>query len=167
MIPATNNWADTHKNNFLCSIDTKLRSFYFKIFHEAIALNDFLFKIKRKESSKCSLCDNEEESIIHLFCECEKVIPLWQDLLTIVSKDLKNPLNITNFEKIFGISSDKFVTYLFLLLKFYIHTCKFNNSLPNFVAFKSFVKKRKEIEYSVAKKRNKLHAHFKKWRFII
>ena len=166
-VPETNNWETVHKNNFFCSINTKLRSFYFRIFHKAIALNDFLYKIKRKESPSCSFCDKEEESIIHLFCECERVVPLWQDLLSAVRVNNHNPINVTNFEKLFGIPDDKFVTYLFLLLKFYINTCKFTNCQPNIIVFKSFVKKQKEIEYTIAKKRNKLHAHFRKWRFII
>ena len=60
---------------FFCTIDSKLRSFYFKICHKAIALNDFLFKIKRKDSPNCSLCDKKEETMVHLFCECEKGYP--------------------------------------------------------------------------------------------
>ena len=34
-------WDEIHVRNFKCSIDTCLRSFYFKIFHKAIAFNDF------------------------------------------------------------------------------------------------------------------------------
>ena len=40
-------WDEIHIRNFKCSIDTRLRSLYFKIFHKAIAFNDFLFKINR------------------------------------------------------------------------------------------------------------------------
>ena len=38
-------WDEIHIRNFKCSIDTRLRSFYFKIFHKAIAFNDFYFKL--------------------------------------------------------------------------------------------------------------------------
>ena len=48
-LPPDLNWKLVHDVNFWCSIDTRLRSFYFKIFHKSIALNDFLFKIKRKD----------------------------------------------------------------------------------------------------------------------
>ena len=60
-------WDEIHIRNFKCSIDTRLRSFYFKIFHKAIALNDFLFKINRKNSPNCDFCDKFPESIIHIF----------------------------------------------------------------------------------------------------
>ena len=164
-VPVSIEWEKIHRNNFFCTLDTKFRSFYFKIFHRAIALNDFLFKIKRKNSSNCSLCDKTEETPVHLFCECEKVVPIWQDLCDIILRNCDPNISITNFEKLFGICSDKFVSYLFLLLKYHIYTCKFNNNLPNFVSFKSFVKKQKELEYVLAKKRNRLPSHFKKWRF--
>ena len=41
-------WDEIHIRYFKCSIDSHLRSFYFKIFHKAIAFNDFLFKINRR-----------------------------------------------------------------------------------------------------------------------
>ena len=119
-------------------------------------MNDFLFKIKRKESPKCTLCEKKEETLVHLFCESEKVTPIWHDLLTILSQNLDSNITVTNFEKLFGICSDKFVSYLCSLLKYHIYTCKFKNKLPNSAMFKSFVKKQKELEYLLAKKRNKL-----------
>ena len=166
-IPSSVNWEKIHRTNFFCTIDTKFWSFYFKVFHKAIALNNFLHKIKRKDSPTCSLCGKQDETIVHLFCTCEKVVPLWHDLLTIILQ--KNNLNlvVTNFEKLFGFCTDRYISYLFLLLKYHIYVCKFNNSTPNFLAFRSFVKKQKEIEYISAKKAHKLTAHFKKWRFEI
>ena len=165
-IPVTINWEKVHYTNFFCTIDTKLRSFYFKIFHKAIALNDFLYKIKSKDSPNCVFCDKSEETIVHLFCECERVIPIWQSLLLKISQN-NVQINGSNFEKMFGLSTDKFISYLFLLLKYYIHTCKFKNNLPSFALFKTFVKKQQDLEYLLAKKRNKLPAHFKKWRFTL
>ena len=38
-------WKEIHTRNFHCTIESKLRSFYFKVFHKAIAFKDFLFKI--------------------------------------------------------------------------------------------------------------------------
>ena len=168
-LPVNVNWDKIHNTNFFCTIETKLRSFYFKNFHKAIALNDFLHKIKRRDSPNCSLCNKKEETMVHLFCDCEKVSPIWLDLLDTISQKNANfaVQNVSNFEKIFGFCEDKFVSYLFLLLKYHIYVSKFNNNVPNFAIFKSFVKKQKETEYVLAKKRNKLHIHFKKWRFDV
>ena len=79
-VPASIDWKRVQNTNYFCTIDTKLRSFNFMILHKAIALNTFLFRIKRKDSQNGSLCGEEEEQMVHLFCECEKVVPLWQTL---------------------------------------------------------------------------------------
>ena len=49
-------WGMIHENNFSCSIETQLRSFYFKIFHKAICTNKFLHKIGRNDSPLCHFC---------------------------------------------------------------------------------------------------------------
>ena len=61
LVPVNINWEKVHCINFFCTLDTKLRSFYFKVFHKAIAVNEFLFKIKRKESPKCTLCEKRRK----------------------------------------------------------------------------------------------------------
>ena len=117
-------WEEIHRHNFKCSIDTQLCSFYFKVFHKAIAFNNFLFKINRKDSPNCDFCKNYPESIIHIFCECEYVIDF----------------SLSNFDKIFGIYQDNFLTYSFLCVKYYIYISKSQNKKPNFNSFKVFVK---------------------------
>ena len=160
-------WKKVHISNFKCTIDTRLRSFYFKMFHRSIAFNAFLFKIKRKDSPNCSFCEKEPETTVHVFCECSVVKRLWNELLLSINQ--KQPLNITisSFEKIFGIQDDKFLTFIFLALKYYIHCCKFSSKIPNFVEFRARLKGIKDTEYYIAKKNNKLPLHFKKWKFDI
>ena len=65
--PEDTDWEEIHNRNFRCSIDTRLRSFYFKIFHNAIAFNNFLFKINLKDSPNCDFCQNSPETIKHIF----------------------------------------------------------------------------------------------------
>lgn len=165
LLPVNINWEEVHISNFTSTIDTRLRSFYFKIFHKTIALNGFLCKINRRDSPNCIFCDKFDETMVHLFCDCEKVSPIWECLLDLLIKKYDQNINVTNFEKLFGIPDDRFVTYLMLLVKYYVFICKFKDTLPNIVAFKSFVKKQKETEYFLAKKKNKLPGHFRKWKF--
>ena len=59
-------WTEIHLRNYKCAIDTRFWAFYFKIFHNSIAFNDFLFKIKRKDSSNCCFCEKYLETMIHV-----------------------------------------------------------------------------------------------------
>ena len=57
---------------------------YFKVFHKAIAFNEFLFKINIKDSPNCDFCKTITESFIHVFCECDTIKFIWDDLVKII-----------------------------------------------------------------------------------
>ena len=80
-------WETIHLNNFKCSIDTRLKSFYFKI------------KINRKDSPNCSFCDNFPETMTHTF---------WNNFIDILSTSMTLTLlvqKLTSFGIIEGINS--------------------------------------------------------------
>ena len=60
-------WGKIHEENFNCTIDTRLRSFFLKVFHKAIAFNALLYKIKRKDSPNCAFCEKLPKTLIHTF----------------------------------------------------------------------------------------------------
>jgi len=156
-------WELIHTRNYKCTIETQLRSFYFKIFHRAIAFNEFLFKIGRKDSPLCSFCGKFPESFRHVFCECDKVKPLWISLQNLVNSKLHSDYTFNHFEIMFGISYEPFLSYLILCCKFFIYKCKFQNVAPKFTAFKSFLIIKRATEYHIARKKGKLSNHFRKW----
>ena len=62
----------------------------------------------------------------------------------------------------FGLNEDTFLTYIFLVVKYYI--CKFQGKTPDFNGLKACIKSNKDVEYLSAKNRGKLALHFRKWR---
>ena len=114
VVPETVNWEKIHLRNFKCTIDT-LRSFYFKIFHKAIAFNDFLFKIKRRDSPYCSFCNKVEETIIHVFLQCDKVKPIWKDIIRIINQKENTIINVSDFGKCLALLRISFWHTFFLL----------------------------------------------------
>ena len=61
-------------------ISVKLRMFQYKLLHRKLALNPWLCKIGLKAESKCTICRESEETIVHFFCECEYATKLWNDI---------------------------------------------------------------------------------------
>ena len=57
-----------------------------------------------------------------------------------------------NLKTIFGCDQDKFLTFLFLMLKYYIYLCKFQNKSPSFDESKTFVTTNKGLEYNKNRK---------------
>ena len=163
-------WGMIHEHNFSCSIETQLRSFYFKIFHKAICTNKFLHKIGRNDSPLCHFCKKNDESLIHLFCECDVVTPFWDHLSDFIESKTGESLQFSNYQKMFGLDIEdsdhkNAINFVILCLKFYIHRCKFQNVCPSFQAYKNLVKIKINTEYRIAEKKGKLSKHFKKFTF--
>ena len=133
----------------------------FKLFFSKVRLS---FPHSLSCSHYCDFCDKFPESVIHIFCECDFVRSIWEELLKIIKDKHDVDFTTSNFDKIFGAFGDKFLTYLFLCLKYHIYSCKFQNKRPTFYGVKN-VKNNRECEYVIAKKRDKLSFHFKRWRF--
>ena len=158
-------WEEIHIRNYKCTIETQLRSFYFKLFHKAIAFNSFLHKIGRKDSPLCFFCKKCSETVVHVFCECDKVKPIWSELCSMLNNKLHAEYQFDNFEFMFGVANDMLLSYLFLCCKYYIYRCRFREEFPNYTALKNFILTKRKVEYWIASKKGKLSRHFKKWSF--
>ena len=163
-------WSIIYENNFNCSIETKLRAFYFKIFHKAICTNKFLNKIGRSDSPLCHFCKKVDETQVHMFCECEKISPLWDDLVSFIQNKRGIVLTYQIIRKCLvwrlrKLSITMPLIFLFLYLKFHIHRCKFQNNSPSFQAYKNLIKITITSEYKIAECKGKLSKHFKKISF--
>ena len=60
-------------------LENKVRELNYKIVHNIVPTRVFLQKINCLRYNTCEWCPNEE-TIVHLFFECEKVKPLWSEV---------------------------------------------------------------------------------------
>ena len=83
--------------------------------HKTIAFNDFFYlKLTAEIPPNCDFCEKFPESFIHIFCECDFVRPIWEELFKIIKDKYDIDFSTSKFDKIFGVFGDKFLTYLFL-----------------------------------------------------
>ena len=75
-----------------CNRDTWMYMFQYKILHRILATNSKLFLYKIFESPLCIYCKSADETILHLYCECDMTTGVWQDII-----DWLNPQGF-NFE---------------------------------------------------------------------
>ena len=73
-------WGKSYTLAFLCTNESKLRVFQFKLLHRKLATNYFLFKIGIKSSDQCSFCKESSETLLHLFWECPFVKSFWSEI---------------------------------------------------------------------------------------
>ena len=56
----------------MVTVDTKLRTFQYKILNNILFVNKMLFKLKEVGLPLCSFCKAKDETYIHLFYKCRK-----------------------------------------------------------------------------------------------
>ena len=68
-----NEWSEINKKK------QKTIVFQFKLLHRRLATNSFLTKINLKDNEQCTFCQNDTETLIHLFWNCNVSTLFWQD----------------------------------------------------------------------------------------
>ena len=157
------NWKNIYKLPFLVTIDSKSRAFQFKISHNIYYTNKKLNLVKIKDSSACSFCKSEEESLQHLFIECKYVKPIWNDLQIFMNESFRDD------EKLFGkyehIDDNAYDldSHITIITKQSIHDSRIRHSLPSFNEVKNKIIEIENIERQIALRNFKLASHQSKW----
>ena len=73
----------------------KLRMCYVRFVNRAYSLNTQLYEVKKIDSPNCTLCKEVRETWVHLFWECLKVQPLWQQAIAFCQKHVDNSESYT------------------------------------------------------------------------
>ena len=63
-----------------CTKSTQLWNFQFKLLHRIIATINFLYKIGMKDSALCEICQEDNETLLHLFWECKLLRTFWAEV---------------------------------------------------------------------------------------
>ena len=105
-----------------------------------------------------------------MFCECDKVRPLWDNLSAFIDKKCGENMDLSNFQKMFGMDllcseHTRGINFLILYLKFYIYKCRYQKCNPNFQAFLKLMQIKLKTEYKIAERKGKLSQHLKKFTF--
>ncbi len=154
---------------FKATIYTKLRAFQFKINHNILYTNEKLHKIKLSESSLCSLCNDEIETLTHLFVDCCKVQIIWKNVI----EHLLQPFGVTLLTKkdiVLGFDTkdqqNNVINHIILETKYYIYVCKLEKCIPNFCRLKNRLKITENIEQLIATKNEQKTKHTYKWHHL-
>ncbi len=65
-------WKTIFKMNFICSRQTTIQTFQYKIIYRILAYNEWLNNIKIKICNTCSFC-NDKDTISHFLIDCNSI----------------------------------------------------------------------------------------------
>lgn len=145
-------WSQIHVKAFQTTQDTRLRWFQYRIINRILTTNLFLCRIKLKDTSLCTFCKEEEESLSHILCKCPFVKCFWNNVMDWLKKKCVHIFNLVLTDQliIFGCNdrtkTDPVFDLLLLLGKYFIYKCKCMGIKPHITAFKSEIKQRYRIE---------------------
>ena len=149
---------------FKCTINTKLQWFQYRIVNKILCTNSFLYKIGKAESSLCTFCGRHEETIVHIFWECENI----QTFLSLVEdycfNNLHCGLHLGKKELILGDTRDKSCRNLICLqIKYYIYSMRCMKKDVNVLGCISYIRSLLEICKNIAYRKSKVDRYRQFW----
>ena len=144
----------------------------YRVFYRILPTNIHLKKYKIKTCNRCSFCQKEEETYLHLFVECSVVTKCWTDVLTWLKDVTGVSIKFRNHELILGLSTefDHHISYMdmiILFFKYYIYRCKCEQILPNIESFIKQFLYVKETEKTIAVGKCKERIFKDKWKELV
>ena len=133
--------------------EANIQYLQFRYLHRIVGTNDFLFRVKIKESPLCTFCNAASETIEHLFWNCPVTKMFWED---ICSNCLRDYLELDELTVHFGyLENCKSILNFFLLnAKYFIYSCKQKGSKPSAITFYHKFKFSTEVELHILMKQN-------------
>ena len=124
---------------------------------------------KHDNSGKCTFCDKETETIMHLLIECDYVKIFSEQMLGAIKEiipwyplqeryePIENILNkIDNDER-------HVINFIFLAAKFHIYRSRCARNKPSIVTFKREIENYRNTEKYNVTKNNTIEKHMRKW----
>ena len=154
---------------FNATIYTKLMAFQFKINHNILYTDEKLHKVKLSDTQMCTFCNDEIETLLHLFIECNMVTNIWQKVI----ENLLQPFGVSSLTKeqiVFGVETtaeqNEIINHIILEVKYYIYVCKLDKCTPTFQQTKNRLRMTEDIEKRIAIKAGKITKHIYKWNHL-
>ena len=122
--------------------------FKYKLLNNVLYLNYMLFRFKKVDCPLCSYCNEEEETLLHLFYFCLKTKQLWNKLRQYFSQFTNIPHSTPQSTLLWMFDNNQhseLINHLLLSFKFYIYSAK-NTKQLNFDKLKITINKIKKIE---------------------
>lgn len=150
------NWNKVFEKAYKSTKDNQLRWFQLRLLHRIMPTKKYLYHRKVKESATCTFCNQEDQTIEHLFWDCPAVKMFWDDFLQWLHDSCEHTLRFMLTEELilFGISerivTDHVIDFILLVAKFFVYSCTFQDTRPTLRNFVQVLKFRYKIEKSAA-----------------
>ena len=146
----------------------KLRSFHYRIITQSLVTNVQLYYYKIKMSKNCTFCGEYEETVRHLFVDCQASNML-RKYIKDISVNCPNCMFGTKEILINSIHRNPYhpLNTVCLIYKYFIYSRRCADKSLSTQVFKNYLQLHIDLEYSIACKNNKKSRHNLKWKDLV
>ena len=152
------------------SKETKLQVFQYKVLHQIIPTQLFLYRAKISESPVCKICKMSNENVEHMLYDCESTKNTWLNLIVLFEQRESIEVQCNTKSCLFGIFSKNNEkqkwNYVSLLFRYYIYRTKSNNQTINLSVFLQSFKchlNLKSLTYQSENEQEDFDKQWEKW----
>ena len=127
-----------------------------------------MYQARMIESPKCTFCNQEDETITHLFVECSKIQVVWNYVENLIQR-IKPGITLNPINKLMGLYREAenehfdFINHLITITKNFIHKCRLSSTAPTINGLLHNISDSEYLERQIAVKRGKIVKHNEKW----
>ena len=140
-----------------------MKTFQYKLSNRIITTNQYLKMINIKEDDRCTFCNRETETLVHLFWECNKVQSFIRSIRTNLLNKYILKLEIKKDSWFFPTNLTTMETLIITLAKVVIYEARINENSPSFTHLKNKLTWEIEVEFQTAQLRGQKDVFWKKW----
>ena len=146
--------------------NTKLKTFHILFLNRSFMLNNVISKFA-DVSSKCSFCNEVDESFLHVFWECPKVQRVWIKIIEFCNEFIctKND-KMTKITCMLSYLENSLLVVIVILFKWFVHLCRIFKKPLNLAAFMEKLKNFRDRDNKRAKYVNKEERYLKFWEML-
>ena len=116
----------------MCS-EAYVKAFQYKVLNLILYTNTKLYKIGYTSDDKCSFCESEPETLLHLFFNCVYSKLFWKDFEFYFYSLSQEFVHLSLQDVLIGIITSEcpLLNYFLLIAKLYIWDCRRSQILPS------------------------------------
>ena len=160
-------WNEIYKTCFKSISDNYLIWFQYKILNRILGTQYLMCKMRIVNDPSCRLCNDNVETLKHLFCECQYVHTLWENIQLWIKTKTGIEITLNNSNIILGYinqdETNKPLNMVLLRTKSYIFWCARQRKIPNIIDLQRNIKKTYDEQISLFTINQKIEKFNKIW----
>ena len=160
-------WKNTYQICFTTVQDNYLIWLQYRILNRILGTNYYTHKLKITNTPQCNICNDSDQTIKHLFCECPKIKMLWENIIKWIKNKLNISITLSPLELILGYQHKnnyaKPLNMIILATKAYTFWCAQKNVNPDIAELLTRIETTYNEQNTIALKTSKSDIFNKHW----